>query len=105
MGTRVDPVTAAQISDLPRIVAFRNVLVHGYAVIDDALVFEVATFAATQPCGHTRSTAAAQQSGEDTSREHHTRGSSQQSMAGRTVNGRSNFRLSVVARRIGSWMN
>lgn len=36
-------MTAAQISDLPRIVAFRNVLVHGYAVIDDALVFEVAT--------------------------------------------------------------
>lgn len=41
--SRVDPLTAAQISDLPRIVAFRNVLVHGYAVIDDALVFEVAT--------------------------------------------------------------
>jgi uncharacterized protein with HEPN domain len=29
--------------DLPRIVAFRNVLVHGYATIDDLLVWEVAT--------------------------------------------------------------
>lgn len=29
--------------DLARIVAFRNVLVHGYAQIDDALVWEVAS--------------------------------------------------------------
>ena len=41
--SRLDPSTAAQISDLPRIVAFRNVLVHGYAVIDNELVWEVAT--------------------------------------------------------------
>ncbi len=41
--SRVDPATAARISDLPRIVAFRNVLVHGYAVIDNELVWEVAT--------------------------------------------------------------
>lgn len=40
--SRVEPVIAAQISDLPRIVAFRNVLVHGYAVIDNELVWEVA---------------------------------------------------------------
>jgi uncharacterized protein with HEPN domain len=40
---RTDPVTAAGIEDLPRIVAFRNVLVHGYANIDDSLVWEVAT--------------------------------------------------------------
>ncbi len=40
---RVDPGTAAGISDLLRIVAFRNVLVHGYAVIDNELVWEVAT--------------------------------------------------------------
>lgn len=40
---RIDPATAAQIPDLRRIVAFRNVLVHGYAVIDDELVWEVAT--------------------------------------------------------------
>ncbi|MDF1606090.1 DUF86 domain-containing protein [Nocardioides sp. YIM 152315] len=40
--SRVDPETAAGIPDLPRVVAFRNVLVHGYAVIDDELVWEVA---------------------------------------------------------------
>lgn len=40
---RVDPKTAAAIDDLPRIVAFRNVLIHGYATIDDAIVWEVAT--------------------------------------------------------------
>jgi len=41
--SRLDPATAEQISNLSRIVAFRNVLVHGYAVIDDELVWEVAT--------------------------------------------------------------
>ena len=41
--SHADPATAVQIPDLPRIVAFRNVLVHGYAVIDDELVWEVAT--------------------------------------------------------------
>ena len=40
---RADPFTAAGIEDLPRIVAFRNVLVHDYATIDDTLVWEVAT--------------------------------------------------------------
>ena len=40
--SRVDPNIAAQVPDLPRIVAFRNVLVHGYAVIDDELVWQVA---------------------------------------------------------------
>jgi uncharacterized protein with HEPN domain len=39
---RVDPETASTLEDLPRIIAFRNVLVHGYAVIDDALVWEAA---------------------------------------------------------------
>ncbi len=39
---RVDTDVAAQVPDLPRIVAFRNVLVHGYAVIDDELVWQVA---------------------------------------------------------------
>lgn len=38
-----DPETAASIADLPRIVAFRNVLIHGYATIDDPIVWEVAT--------------------------------------------------------------
>ena len=41
--SRADPLTAAGVEDLPRIVAFRNVLVHGYATIDDVLVWEVAT--------------------------------------------------------------
>ncbi len=41
--SRVDPGTAARILDLPRIVAFRNVLVHGCAVVDNELVWEVAT--------------------------------------------------------------
>lgn len=40
---RLDPGTATLIPDLPRIVAFRNVLVHGYAVIDNELVWEAAT--------------------------------------------------------------
>jgi uncharacterized protein with HEPN domain len=38
-----DPGLAAEIGDLPRIVAFRNVLIHGYATIDDRLVWEIAT--------------------------------------------------------------
>jgi uncharacterized protein with HEPN domain len=40
---QVDADTAARIDDLRRIVAFRNVLIHGYATIDDAIVWEVAT--------------------------------------------------------------
>ena len=36
---RVDPTAAARIPDLPRIVAFRNILVHGYASVDDRLVW------------------------------------------------------------------
>lgn len=35
--------TAAEIADLGRIVAFRNVLIHGYASIDDRLVWEIGT--------------------------------------------------------------
>lgn len=40
---RVGPDVAAGIDDLPRIVSFRNVLIHGYATVDDAIVWEVAT--------------------------------------------------------------
>ena len=38
---RVAPELAAGIPDLPRIVAFRNVLIHGYATVDDRLVWGV----------------------------------------------------------------
>jgi uncharacterized protein with HEPN domain len=40
---RVDEGLAERIPDLTRIVAFRNVVIHGYAAIDDRLVWEVAT--------------------------------------------------------------
>jgi len=36
---RVDPMLAATVPDLSRIVAFRNVLIHGYATVDDQLVW------------------------------------------------------------------
>lgn len=38
---RVDPALAAAVPELPRIVAFRNILVHGYASVDDRLVWGV----------------------------------------------------------------
>lgn len=39
--SRYDPDTAVQILELPRIVSFRNVLIHGYATVDDKLVWGV----------------------------------------------------------------
>lgn len=39
--SRRDPDTASQIAELPRIVAFRNALIHGYATVDDKLVWGV----------------------------------------------------------------
>jgi uncharacterized protein with HEPN domain len=39
--SRVDPNTAAAIDELPRIVAFRNILIHGYATVDNKLVWGV----------------------------------------------------------------
>jgi len=36
---RLDPMLAARIPDLRQIVAFRNVLIHGYALIDRARVW------------------------------------------------------------------
>jgi uncharacterized protein with HEPN domain len=38
---RLDAQTAAAIGDLPRVVGFRNVLIHGYATVDDRLVWGV----------------------------------------------------------------
>jgi uncharacterized protein with HEPN domain/predicted nucleotidyltransferase len=37
---RVDPSLAAQLPDLPKVIAFRNVLIHGYATIDHQIVWD-----------------------------------------------------------------
>ena len=37
--SRLDAATAATIAELPRIVAFRNVLIHGYASVDNRIVW------------------------------------------------------------------
>jgi len=39
--SRLDPNMAEKIPELPRIVAFRNILIHGYASVDDRLVWGV----------------------------------------------------------------
>lgn len=39
---RVEVVLAERVPELPRIVAFRNLLVHSYVSVDDRLVWEVA---------------------------------------------------------------
>jgi uncharacterized protein with HEPN domain len=38
---RSDPQTAAQISQHRRIISFRNVLIHGYDVVEDAVVWDI----------------------------------------------------------------
>jgi uncharacterized protein with HEPN domain len=38
---RIDAQVASQLPELPRIVAFRNVLIHGYATVDNRLVWGV----------------------------------------------------------------
>lgn len=38
---RLDEAVAASITDYRRIIAFRNILVHGYAQIDDLLVWDI----------------------------------------------------------------
>ena len=40
---RVDEPGASRISDFRRIIAFRNILLHGYAEVDHRLVWEVVT--------------------------------------------------------------
>ncbi len=37
---RDDPETAARLSEHERIVAFRNVLIHGYDLVDDGIVWD-----------------------------------------------------------------
>ncbi|RSN13172.1 hypothetical protein DMC63_27895 [Streptomyces sp. WAC 05977] len=41
--SKADRDLAAQVPDLGRIVAFRDILIHGYATVDDALVWQVLT--------------------------------------------------------------
>ena len=36
--SRVAPELAAQVPDIGRIIAFRNILIHGYAIVDDEIV-------------------------------------------------------------------
>ena len=38
---RIDPTTAATIRDIDRIVGFRNIVVHGYATLDDRIVWGI----------------------------------------------------------------
>ena len=38
---RIEPALSSSIPDLARIIAFRNVLIHGYAGMDDRLVWGV----------------------------------------------------------------
>jgi uncharacterized protein with HEPN domain len=38
---RIDPVVASQIGEYQRIIAFRNILIHGYAEIDHRIVWNV----------------------------------------------------------------
>ena len=38
---RLDEELAGQITDYRRIIAFRNILIHGYADVDDRLVWDV----------------------------------------------------------------
>jgi len=40
--SRIAPDLASCIPELPRAVAFRNLLIHGYAVVDDATVWRTA---------------------------------------------------------------
>ena len=39
---RHDPSSAEKISGYPRIIAFRNVLIHGYSQVDNEIVWDIA---------------------------------------------------------------
>ena len=36
---RIDPETASKITEFQRIISFRNILIHGYAHVDDRIVW------------------------------------------------------------------
>jgi uncharacterized protein with HEPN domain len=39
--SRHDPTVAAKIEDYPQIISFRNILIHGYDLVDVATVWQV----------------------------------------------------------------
>src|SRR5713226_9357846 len=39
--TKLDPETAARVGEIPRIIAFRNIIVHGYDTLDHEVVWYV----------------------------------------------------------------
>jgi len=39
--TRIDPATAQALGNFPQMIAFRNIVVHGYEAIDDAIVWGI----------------------------------------------------------------
>lgn len=42
--SKFDSTVAGSLSDAPRIVAFRNILIHGYDVIDNRVVWDVVQY-------------------------------------------------------------
>lgn len=40
--SRIDPITAGQITDCANIIGFRNILAHGYDIVDHSRVLQVA---------------------------------------------------------------
>jgi uncharacterized protein with HEPN domain len=38
---KTDPTTAAQVSDFRRIIALRNILIHGYAKVDHRVIWDI----------------------------------------------------------------
>ena len=47
---KADETVAARISDYRRIIAFRNILIHGYTDVDHRLVWDVVTPKVPTPC-------------------------------------------------------
>jgi uncharacterized protein with HEPN domain len=48
---RLDPQTASRVSEYHRIIVFRNILIHGYAQIDERLVWGARSQAANPGTG------------------------------------------------------